>query len=160
MFPEDNTLMSVNVRPEWVDYNGHMNDAEYARVFSIAVDQLMNKIGIDESFRDEQHYSIFTLETHLCYLAEAHQDEPLQVTVQLLDQDAKRLHVFFVMENREGKRLATSEQMLMGMDMKEGRPAPFPSQIESKVSALAEAQKNKPVPDEAGKKIAIRKKGK
>ncbi|MDZ7851712.1 MAG: thioesterase family protein [Halomonas sp.] len=32
------TLLETRVRPEWVDYNGHMNDAEYARVFSLAVD--------------------------------------------------------------------------------------------------------------------------
>lgn len=155
---KDNVLMKEHVRPEWVDYNGHMNDAEYSRVFSIAVDRLMNEIGIDENFRNREKYSIYTLETHLCYLAEALVDEPLQVTVQLLDHDSKRLHVFFVMENNEGKRLATSEQMLMGMDMKEGRPAPFPSTIESKVAEIAKAQENYPAPDEAGRKIGIRKK--
>lgn len=155
---KDNVLMKEHVRPEWVDYNGHMNDAEYSRVFSIAVDRLMNEIGIDENFRNQEKYSIYTLETHLCYLAEALVDEPLQVTVQLLDHDSKRLHVFFVMENNEGKRLATSEQMLMGMDMKEGRPAPFPSTIESKVAEIAKAQENYPAPDEAGRKIGIRKK--
>lgn len=155
---KDNVLMKEHVRPEWVDYNGHMNDAEYSRVFSIAVDRLMNEIGIDENFRNQEKYSIYTLETHLCYLAEALVDEPLQVTVQLLDHDSKRLHVFFVMENNEGKRLATSEQMLMGMDMKEGRPAPFPSTIESKVAEIAKAQENYNAPDEAGRKIGIRKK--
>ncbi|WP_404450580.1 thioesterase family protein [Virgibacillus necropolis] len=159
MSSKDNVLMKEHVRPEWVDYNGHMNDTEYSRVFSLAVDQFMIEVGIDENFRNQQNYTIYTLETHLCYLAEAHEGEPLQVTVQILDYDAKRLHVFFVMENNEGKRLATSEQMLMGMDMKEGRPAPFPSTIDSKVSNLAKVQENYPTPDEAGRKIGIRKKG-
>lgn len=158
MLSNDNVLLKEHVHPEWVDYNGHLNDAEYSRVFSIAVDRLMNEIGIDEDFRNQQHYSIFTLETHLCYLAEARVGEQLHVTIQLLDSDAKRLHVFFVMKNNEGKALATSEQMLMGMDMKEGRPAPFPSPVESKVSALAKAHENYPTPDQAGKKIGIRKK--
>ncbi|ASK61890.1 3-hydroxyacyl-CoA dehydrogenase [Virgibacillus phasianinus] len=154
----DGVFMKERVRPEWVDYNGHMNDAEYSRVFSLAVDQLMNEIGIDENFREQQQYSIFTLETHLCYLAEANEGESLGISVQLLDSDTKRLHVFFVMEDEEGKRLATSEQMLMGMDMKEGRPAPFPAPVASKVSNLASTQENQPIPDEAGRKIGIRKK--
>lgn len=158
MSDKKNILLESSVRPEWVDYNGHMNDAEYARVFSIALDSFMNEIGIDEGFRNQQKYSIFTLETHLCYLAEASVGESLLVTVQLLDSDAKRLHVFFVMENSEGRHLATSEQMLMGMDMKEGRPAPFPADVAAKVTALEKAYKNYPIPEDVGKKIGIRKK--
>src|SRR5699024_6701955 len=106
------------------DYNGHMNDASYAAVFSKAVDRLMDRIGIDETFRNEQQYSIYTLETHLVYLMETYEEVKLEVTVQILDYDQKRLHSFFVMKNEAGDRLATSEQMLMGMDMQEGRPAP------------------------------------
>src|SRR5699024_7699107 len=29
------TILHTAVAPEWVDYNGHMNDAEYARAFSM-----------------------------------------------------------------------------------------------------------------------------
>src|SRR5690625_5707805 len=89
----DNVILTCDVKADWVDYNGHMNDAEYARVFSLAVEQLMNKLGIDESFRNTYDYSIFTLETHICYLAEAHERETLQTTVQLLeDRKSTRLN--------------------------------------------------------------------
>ncbi|WP_257350838.1 thioesterase family protein [Pseudalkalibacillus decolorationis] len=151
-------LLEGRVRSEWVDYNGHMNDAEYARVFSMAVDRLIEDIGIDEAYRNHYQYSMYTLETHLCYLAEAHEDQLIRIQVQLLDHDSKRLHLFFVMENNEGESLATSEQMLMGMDMKEGRPAPFPEAIEEKVSELAKANEGVPIPDQAGRKIGIRRK--
>ncbi|TCP30573.1 acyl-CoA thioester hydrolase [Scopulibacillus darangshiensis] len=151
-------LLEETVRTEWVDYNGHMNDAEYARVFSIAVDQLMNVLGIDASFRSKNHYSIYTLETHLCYLAEAHKDQTLHVSAQLLNHDDKRLHVFFIMENSDGEKLATSEQMLMGMDMEAGRPAPFPSPVSSRVQEFAKESGKSPYPDQAGRKIGIKKK--
>jgi len=59
-----------NVLPEWVDYNGHMNDAEYARAFSCAGEAFMDFIGLGESGRAEHAYTIFTLETHICYLPE------------------------------------------------------------------------------------------
>ena len=39
------------VRPEWVDYNGHMSDFLYGHVFGEAMDALYRGIGIDESFR-------------------------------------------------------------------------------------------------------------
>jgi acyl-CoA thioester hydrolase len=153
-----NPLLKDIVRSEWIDYNGHMTDSAYAAVFSIAVDQLMIELGIDADFRDKYHYSIYTLETHLCYLAEAHEGQDLYVNIQLVDYDTKRLHVFFVMENDKGDHLATSEQMLMGMDMNEGRPAPFPTEIQSRVETLGKAHANLPKPDHSGRKIGIRRK--
>ncbi|HEU5138987.1 MAG TPA: thioesterase family protein [Bacillales bacterium] len=153
-------LLEDQVRPEWVDYNGHMNDAAYAGVFSLAVERLMEMLGITAAFRDQQQYSIYTLETHLCYLGEAHEGQELCVTVQLLDHDQKRLHVFFAMEDQDGNRLATSEQMLMGMDMQQGRPASFPAPIELSVKELAESQKDEPAPENAGRIIKIHRRSK
>jgi len=148
-------LLSEAVLEDWIDYNGHMTDSAYAIVFSRAVDQLMIELGINEAFREKEQYSIYTLETHLCYLAEAHKGQELYVSLHLLDHDSKRLHVFFTMENKAGEKLATSEQMLMGMDMATGRPAPFPEVIQSEVDLLAESQRDTPIPPQAGRKIGI-----
>lgn len=151
-------ILNCDVKSDWVDYNAHMNDTEYARVFSMAVDCLMDEIGIDNTFRDEHAYSIFTLETHICYLAEAYEGEQLTVTLQVLDHDQKRIHLFFTMKNKAGKRLATSEQMLMGMDMKMGKPAVFPEQVKQSIEQIAKQQINMPYPEQAGRKIGIRRK--
>ncbi|TVP84094.1 MAG: thioesterase [Alkalicoccus sp.] len=146
------------VRKEWVDYNGHMNDAAYAQVFSLGVDSLMTHIGLDEEGREKHHYTIFTLETHLVYLQEAHEGEELQLELQLLDYDEKRLHVFFRMVNSSGELLAVSEQMLMGMDQRAGKPAAFPEEIAQKVFGLWEEDKQKSRPEQAGRMIGIKKK--
>jgi len=152
------TILTCHVKKDWVDYNQHMNDAAYARVFSLAVEKLMNKIGIDQSFRHTYEYSIFTLETHICYLKEAREGESLRITFQLLDHDEKRLHVFFTMYNKDSEEVATSEQMLMGMDMKQGRPSPFPSPIAQKTEDMANKQTDLPYPKRAGRQIGIRQK--
>ncbi|MCL7748984.1 thioesterase family protein [Halalkalibacter alkaliphilus] len=146
-----------HVRKEWVDYNGHMNDAEYARVFSLSVDSFMDYIGLHEAARQSLNYTIFTLETHLCYLKEAHEGEELTVEVQLLDDDAKRLHVFFMMKNRDGAEIATSEQMLMGMDTTEGRPAPFPPEVSSIIEKIRSAHEHLQSPKQVGRQIGIKK---
>ncbi|HET7580899.1 MAG TPA: thioesterase family protein [Bacillales bacterium] len=151
------SLLEVQVSPEWVDYNGHMNDAAYARVFSMAVDELMERLGLDKAFRNKHGYTLFTLETHLCYLQETHEGMPLQIDSQLLDHDAKRLHVLFVMKDEAGNRLATSEQMLMGMDAYTGRPGLFPALISQEVLKMAKADQDCPVPKEVGRRIGIRK---
>ncbi|QDI92523.1 thioesterase [Salicibibacter halophilus] len=124
------------VRAEWVDYNGHMNDAAYAQVFSMALDAFMDQIGLDETGRAEEVYTIFTLEAHLKYLAEAHEDQMLRVFVTLLDVDAKRMHLWFEMKNDQSDAIATSEQMAMGMDLNSGRPAPFPGKVDEAIVQL------------------------
>src|SRR5271170_5938829 len=43
------------VRPEWVDYNGHMSDFLYGHVFGEAMDALYRSVGIDEAYRKEGH---------------------------------------------------------------------------------------------------------
>ncbi|WP_111414354.1 thioesterase family protein [Billgrantia lactosivorans] len=148
------TLLTTRVAPEWVDYNGHMNDAEYARVFSLAVDTLMEGIGLDAEGRARLDYTLFTLETHLCYRREAHQDQALAVEVLLLDRDAKRLHVFFTMRDDAGEALATSEQMLMGIDTGIHRPAPFPPAVAEQIDALPRAEAAA-WPEAAGRRIGI-----
>ncbi|WP_042461948.1 thioesterase family protein [Neobacillus dielmonensis] len=153
----ENPLLVETVRSEWIDYNGHMTDSAYAKVFSIAVDQLMVEIGLGAEFREVNQYSIYTLETHLCYLKEAHEGQELRINLQLLDFDSKRMHVFFTMINQDGDWLATSEQMLMGMNMKTGRPAPFPPSIQSQIQGLVELQQNLPKPKEAGRRIGLMK---
>ncbi|UJL46212.1 thioesterase family protein [Virgibacillus sp. NKC19-16] len=151
-------ILQNNVRDEWIDYNGHMNDAEYVRVFSWGVDAFMKAIGLDESFRDEKQYTTFTLENHVCYLAEMKRHEPFEVHLQLIDYDEKRAHVLYELYGKDGKRAATSEQMLMGIDQTTGKPAPFPDPIYSEVKGLAEAHTPDEKPAEVGRVIGIRRK--
>ena len=145
------------VQSKWVDYNGHMNDAAYAIVFSLAVDEFMNYIGLDEKAREQHTYTIFTLETHVCYLLEANEGEQLGVTAQLLDVDDKRMHVFFTMNNSVGDVIATSEQMLMGIDTEQGKAASFPAPIASTIERLSLLDKQLETPKQVGRKIGIRR---
>ena len=155
--PEQKIVYETHVSKEWVDYNGHMNDAAYAKVFSLSADELIDSIGLDAEARGKYGYTIFTLETHLCYLKEAQENEKLSIGVRLLDRDAKRIHVFFTMENESGDEVATSEQLLMGMDASQGRPAAFPEAVGTAIEKLWHEQKNLEVPKQAGRKIEIRR---
>lgn len=146
------------VKEEWTDYNNHLNDAEYAKIFSLALDEWIDAIGLDAEGRETYAYTIFTLETHLCYLQEVLEGEKVTVRLQLLDFDEKRAHVIFLMENEKKERVATSEQMLMGMDTTVQRPAPFPEAVAASIDELKEKQKNLEIPKQAGSQIGIRRK--
>lgn len=152
------TCYRTIVRHEWVDYNGHMNDAAFAGVFSEATDALLEWLGLGAPARAEHGYTVFTLETHIRYLAQAYEGQPLAVEVRLVDHDAKRLHVMMTLrEATEGTALATGELMLMGIDTTTERPAPFPDQIGAKVDDLYRAHGYDEWPADAGRAIGIRR---
>ncbi|TGB02410.1 thioesterase family protein [Halobacillus salinus] len=143
------------VPSEWVDYNGHMNDAEYNRAFSLATDAFIDFIGLDEAAREKYGYTMFTLETHTCYLKEMHEGDTFHITARVLNYDAKRVHLFLSMFNEEGKLVSTQEEMLMGIDQNEGRPAPFPASITQSIQTMYEQTKTEEQPKQVGRQIGL-----
>ena len=59
------------VRPEWVDYNGHLRDAFYMLIYSLATDAFMDGIGLGDETRRARHRTLYTLEAHVTYLRDA-----------------------------------------------------------------------------------------
>lgn len=147
-------LYETAVPAAWVDYNGHMNDAAYAKAFSYATDALMAYIGLNPDTRADADSTIYTLENHICYLLEAKQGEALYVTTQLLQHDAKRLRVFHALyRDGEDAPLATSEQMLLHVAKAGPKAAPFADDVAEHVRALAQAQAGLPMPEWVGRAI-------
>lgn len=150
-------LIAPSVAPEWVDYNGHMSESCYLLVFGDQSDAFFRLVGIDEAYRAAGH-SLYTVQTMVFNLAEAHLGDPLALSLQLLDADDKRLHIFHTMHHaKTGTLLATGEQMLVHVDMAAGRSAPMPPELARKVAAIRAAHAHLPVPPQAGRNIAIRR---
>ena len=150
-------LISPTVPREWVDYNGHMSESCYLLVFGDQSDAFFRLIGIDEETRAGGH-SLFTVQTMIFNLAEAHLGDRLDLSLQLLDADEKRLHIFHAMHNAEtGVLLATGEQMLVHVDVAAGRSMPMPPDLHARVQAVLAAHADLPCPAQAGRNIAIKR---
>ncbi|SER05574.1 acyl-CoA thioester hydrolase [Piscibacillus halophilus] len=154
MIPLD---FSIQVKEEWVDYNQHMNDAVYAKVFSQAGYEMMLGLGISREKLEQHEYTYFTLETHLCYLKEALLGEVLHLEWQLIDYDSKRLHVFLKMMNANGEPIATSEQMIIGVDSRTRKSAPFPEEFLSLIEQAWSEHQHMIKPEQVGKVIGIKR---
>ncbi|WP_434359140.1 thioesterase family protein [Parasalinivibrio latis] len=154
-----NVVFTGNVRQEWIDYNGHMNDACYVSVFSLGIDNFILQLGMDETYRNIEKCSIFTLQSMVHYLQEASENDPLIVTAQLLEHDEKKLRVFFTMRNgTSGDELAAMETLLMHIDMENHRSAPFRPEIAKAVDKVHSSHATHPVPSLAGRAIALSRK--
>ena len=71
----------MQIEPQWIDYNGHLNMAYYNVMFDRAIDQLWLQLGIGPAYMKERHGSTFTAECHVRYLREIHLGDPVQVSV-------------------------------------------------------------------------------
>lgn len=152
-------VYETNVAPEWVDYNGHMRDAFYGLVFSYGIDALMVELGLDRSYRERTGGTIYVVELHQFFLAEASEGLPLQVAAQLLDADQKRLHlVFEMLHGTTGASLAWQESLQLHV-VQDGAPrsVPFPAEIRTRVEAMLRAHRALPAPERRSAPIAIRR---
>lgn len=143
---------------EWIDYNEHLRDAFYFLIFSYATDALMERIGLDAAGRADTGHTLFTLEAHINYLAQAKLHEALEVRTSFIDRDLKRLHIVHNLY-REGaaEPLAVSEQMLMNIDSRTGRSSAFAGAVDARISELFRQFQGARHPGYCGKTIGIRR---
>jgi acyl-CoA thioester hydrolase len=144
------------VLPGWIDYNGHMNVAYYLMAFDQATDAFLDCIGLDDAHRETHGGSTFAAETHINYLREVAEGDPLRFTTQLLGYDTKRMHYFNCMYHAEqGFLAATSEWLSLYIDLRVRRVAAMPEAILGRLGAVMQAHRRLPLPPQAGRVIRI-----
>jgi acyl-CoA thioesterase FadM len=128
----------TSVKLEWIDYNGHMNEAYYVLVFGFATDAFLDWIGMDGAYREGTRTSLYTVEGHIAYLQEVPLGTNLKVATTLVAADAKRVHLFHEMtRDSDGAGLATYELLALHVDQAGPRVTSMPAAILDKVLALA-----------------------
>jgi acyl-CoA thioester hydrolase len=74
----------VTLQPDWIDFNGHVRDAYYVLALSLAVDEVMERLGLDAAYRGRTHCTLYTLELHIHYLQEIKSTDELSVVTSVL----------------------------------------------------------------------------
>ncbi len=144
------------IRPEWLDYNGHLNEAYYLLVFSHATDALIDLIGMDDGWRRANGMTVYTLETHIRYLQEVGAGVEVQVDSRVLGVDAKRLRLFHRMKHSDdAATLATAEKLLVNIDTSGPRSAPWAAPVRERLDRLHELHAHQALPDGAGRSISL-----
>jgi carnitine 3-dehydrogenase len=148
-------LREVTVSAQWTDYNQHLTESAYLLIMGESSDAFFRFLGIDDAYRAAGH-SLYTVETHLRNLREAREGDRLTLTIRVLGTDAKRLHILHEMYLcPAGGLIATAEQMLLHVDTRAGRAAPFPAPVEARLREIRAAHALLPVPAYVGRSIRI-----
>jgi carnitine 3-dehydrogenase len=153
-------LVETQVRPEWVDYNGHMTDSRYLQVFGDATDALFRRVGIDDGYRKTGR-AMYTVETHVTHLAEAKVLEALYVTTQLLGVDDKRVHLFHSLcRTRDDVVVATGEQIYLHVNTAVAgssipKAAAMDGAVYSKLAGVRDEHQHLPPPEQKGRHVGM-----
>ena len=147
-------IYTDTVRPEWIDYNGHMNVAYYVLAFDYATDALFDHLGVGQDYKNESGCSTFAVDMNVGYRREVQEGDPLSFATWFLGYDAKRLHFFHEMYHAtEGWLAANCELLSLHIDMARRKTAPFPDSILSRLAAVRAAHSRLPAPEGVGRKI-------
>jgi acyl-CoA thioester hydrolase len=146
----------MRIQPQWIDYNGHLNVAYYNVLFDRAVDEVYEPLGLGPDYLERHNQSTMVAEMHVRYLREVHQPDPLQVTVQLLDYDAKRIHLFEqLLHATEGWVSATCETMTLHVGMTAKKVVPFHDSVLRALERMQSAHAALPRPEAAGRSVKM-----
>jgi acyl-CoA thioester hydrolase len=131
-------IYRTQVLAEWVDYNGHLRDAYYVLIASLATDALMDYIGIDAAYRRKTHCTLYTLEAHIHYFHEVKQQDVIEVSVRIVGADVKRIHAAFDLNcPRLSEAAASIEFMLLHVEQAESVVArAFPPEVAGALASL------------------------
>lgn len=152
--PPSDAALVAQVDRAWIDYNGHMTEWAYLKLFGDTTDVLLAKIGAGPDYVAGGH-SFYTVESHLRHLGQARLGETVAVTTQVLGADAKRLHVFHTMTGAGGSVIASAEHMLVHVDAAAERSAPMGPAVAAAVAALVAEHAALPRPEAAGRRIGL-----
>jgi len=131
-------IYRTRIAPEWIDYNGHLRDAYYGLIASLAVDSLMDRLGLDARYREESHCTLYTVEMHMHFLREIGAGDCVQVMARILGSDEKRIHAALELLREDGRETAaTCEMMLLHVHQSAPpRTTAFPQQVAAAIAEL------------------------
>lgn len=147
----------MEIAPEWIDYNGHLNMAFYSVLFDRGVDQVWETFGLGPEYMAARGMTTYAAEFHIRYLRELKLGDRVRATFQVLDFDAKRIHSWQELVHEDGWVAASGENLHLSIDRAGPRVAPFPGDVQTRIAALAGAHAGLPRPGGAGRPIGIRR---
>ncbi|HEX9623028.1 MAG TPA: thioesterase family protein [Streptosporangiaceae bacterium] len=143
----------TEVREEWIDYNGHLHDAGYAIVLSEANEMLLADLGLSETYRVDTGRAMYTVESHIRYLAESNRGDVLQAASLLVSADPRRIRVHTLLSRADGTPIATGEHLYVHVQKAGGGVTAMPADRWAAVEALLSAQASLDRPPHIGRGV-------
>lgn len=129
------THYETDIKPEWIDYNEHLNDAAYAIVLSQANEDFLRHLNLSDQYRVATKCSMYTVEMLISYQAEVHQSDHLKAKSWISELAPKKVRIKTELIRKDGTVAATGQVLYLHFDGETQKVSPFSetqfSQLES-----------------------------
>lgn len=132
-------LHCENIRDEWLDAYGHLNQAQYLIPFSNAGWAFQEHIGVGTAYYEQTGCALFTKESRIRYLREVQAPACLEFTTLVLGFNAKRVHFAQVLRI-DGREHTYFECLSVHVDTRQKKSCAFPDQT---LTVLEECRLNR-----------------
>ncbi|MGR3322275.1 MAG: thioesterase family protein [Pseudooceanicola sp.] len=155
----DGKLLSdpMEIRPDWIDHNGHMNMAFYGVLFDTGVSHVFRRMGFGPDYRKKHGFTTFSGEFRVQYRRELKLGDRVRCAFQMLDLGPKSFHYAQELIHEDGWVAATGEEISLNIDQSGPRVAPYPADMYARLKAVLDEQALLPRPDWVGRKMELRK---
>jgi acyl-CoA thioester hydrolase len=148
------------VRPEWIDYSGHMNLGYYLLAFEEAATCFFGAgvADLGEAYRERTGHALFAAETHITFDREVRAGDPLRFESYVLDATDKAIDCMHLMYHGDDGYLAATNQLLyLHVDLDRRRVAAFGDEAQARIDDWRDTHAALPRPEQAGRAIGLRK---
>jgi acyl-CoA thioester hydrolase len=144
------------VQPDWIDFNGHMNVAYYVLAFDQATDMFNSNLGLGPDYSRDTRRSVFVVAMNTTYKRQLKQDMLISCTTQLIEFESNKMRIYHQMFNAdEGFLAATSELIMVHVDLETGRSCPFQPPALKSLQSMARQHQSLAIPDGVGRVLAL-----
>lgn len=147
----------MGIEAQWIDYNDHLNMAYYNVLFDRTGDFAVDILNVGEAYRRATNRTLMTAEAHVTYIRELKKDARVRGTFRLVDADRKRLHVYYELYHVDGWLAATSENMLLHVDLAGPKVTAFSDEAFEDIELMLRYHRSLPKPKYIGRLIGIRR---
>lgn len=147
----------MDIKPEWIDQNGHLNMAYYGVLFDTGVDEGAKELGLGWDYTSQGTHTTYSAEFRIRYVRELHLGDKVRVSFRLLDVGPKAFHFCQELIHTDGWVAATGEGISLHIDQSGPRVAPYPEAIKAKLDETLARHSKTPVPEWVGAPMKLRK---
>ncbi|QPM89243.1 thioesterase family protein [Pseudooceanicola algae] len=148
---------AMDLKPDWIDYNGHLNMAFYGVLFDLGLEPFQEDMGLGESYMKAQAHTTYTAEFRIRYLQELHLGARVRSSVRVLDVGPKAYHYAQELIHEDGWIAATGEGISLHIDQAGPRVAAYQPAQKAALEAALASHGDTAVPDWVGAPMRIRK---
>ncbi|WP_407492573.1 acyl-CoA thioesterase [Pseudooceanicola sp. MF1-13] len=147
---------AMEIRPEWIDFNGHLNMAYYGVLFDAGCNHGFDTLGFNEAYRRDYGFTTMTADFRIRYLRELHLGDRVRCSFRVLAIGTRAFHYCQELIHSDGWIAATAETVNLHVDIKARKVAPYTEARRKALESMAAQQADWPRPDWVGLPLGVR----